>query len=127
MSPGHASSEEIYFTISQIYDNLVNEKPETGGIIGYLNISARIIRKGISDSAPFCIYETPSDFIKSGEYLRPSHADIVWSKNSDLEPEQSIVSKKNLRQLFKAHGEFVIWNNHNASKYFEFLPKTLKK
>ena len=126
ISEGYASHKEIIETVEQVYQNLVIEK-KCGGLFGHIDISVGIVRNAFEDCRKFCIYETPSGPIKLGKFSRPSHADIVWSKNFNKYHELYIESKSDFYRLLKSQGTIVFWNDLETSEYSRFLPKKIKQ
>ena len=123
---GYASCEEIIMSAEIVYQNLIKDK-ESGGLFGHLDISVGTIRNAFEDSCKFCVYETPSGPIGSGEYSRPSHADIVWSKNICLYPELYKESKTEFYKLLKYQGTIIFWDDLENCEYSKFLPKKIKE
>ena len=127
VSPGHVTSTEFLISIKKVYESLVADDPEYGGVFGSLTIQASFIRNAINGGNPFCIYDTPSDKIRRGRFLRPSHADIVWSKNIDKASlGNSRNSRETLQKTLQYYGKIDVWRE-KTSEYLRFLPQKIKE
>ena len=70
---GRATKEEILITARILWENAINQQPDTGGIYGLLQFTCSNVR-GVSVEAEirdYCVYDTP--VLHEG---RPSHSDI---------------------------------------------------
>ena len=124
---GYATPTELTATIKQLHKNLSTTRPNSGGVYGSLSIKASIIRYALDKSRSFCIYETPSDQVRKGKFARPSHADIVWSRNHKIALKRDrIESISTLQRIFQDFGEIEIWSCLETSEYSRFLPKKIK-
>ena len=124
VSSGHAKQSELLYTIENLYEILSNN--ESGGVIGVLKIKAFHVREAVNNGAPFCIYDTPADPDGTGNFRRPSHADIIWSESFDLAPKnESKVSREALCLAFRNYGEIEIWNDIDNNINSKFLPKKI--
>ena len=124
---GYATTTELTATIKQLHKNLSTNRPRTGGVYGRLSIKASTVRNALRKSQSFCIYETPSDKVQSGKFLRPSHADLVWSRNFEISMEKHrIESGTALQRIFVDYGEIEVWSNMEKSIYSRFLPQVIK-
>ena len=125
VNEGFATRQEIISTIDLIYKGLIKDK-ECGGLFGHLDISVEIVRNAFEDCRKFCIYETPSNPIEGG-FERPSHADIVWSKDFSIHKELSLKCRRDFQKLLKNDGDIEFWNVPEYHEFQKFLPKKIKK
>ena len=126
ISEGFANQGEIISSAELVYQSLIKDK-ESGGLFGHLDISVGIVRNAFEDCRKFCIYEPPSGPINPGEFSRPSHADIVWSKNFCKNHVLYLESKSDFYRLLKSQGVIVFWNDLKNCEFSKFLPKKIKE
>ena len=92
-------------------------------------IEIRQISKTI---VPFCVYETPLES-NGGKFKRPSHVDIVWANNSDVDEVNKSICEILLYNLIKDKDTLEIWVERKKGKficnsqYKSFLPKKIRQ
>ena len=118
-----ASEDEENVWVNEIYNSLIRNHPNSGGIYGSIDISAGEIRDHSLAIGSFCIHETPLGIKENGNYLQPSHADIVWSNSKLDSVEDEVVIRDQLYNVMKNKGKITPWSNTLEYKFSKYLPR----
>ena len=120
-----ASEDEEKVWVYEIYSRLIRNHPNSGGIYGSIDISAGEIRDHSLGIGSFCIHETPLGVEENGNYLQPSHADIVWSNSKLDSVEDEIVIRDQLYNVLKNKGKITSWSKTHKNKFSKYLPRVI--
>ena len=87
----HARKSEMEYTACSLSRIQKKSNNNAGGVIGVVDFPIRSIRKCPNGCTHLCAYETPLEFDNEGNYLKPSHGDLVNSKSgmSDVDKNAS--------------------------------------
>ena len=121
-----ATEVEILAWVNGIYNSLIKNRPNSGGIFGSIDISATTIRNYPLENGTFCIHETPLDMNQGEIYQRPSHADIVWSNSKFESDNDAITIKTSLFNVLKNKGFITSWSNYKDFQFSKYLPKVIR-
>lgn len=75
----HAAPSEIEYSASILFAYQSGRDPVHGGILSVVDFPVAAVREDADAVSLMCVLETPLERQASGEFLRPSHGDVVNS------------------------------------------------
>lgn len=99
--------------------------PIHGGIMGVMDFPVAAVRHSDGDHPAMCVLETPLDRLKTGEFQRPSHCDVVNSvpKSEDVD---ELAARRIIYNQILEQGKLTNAEHVEDADLEQFLPRAVK-
>ena len=116
-----ASKGELEIAAKILFDGKVEKDGEYGGVLGVMDFPVSCVRVSPDGTPPFCVFDTPLDRIKRGEFRRPSHCDVANSQPFENN-EDKVAARRIMFNQIKAAGNMTRAEDVQDCDISQFLP-----
>ncbi len=121
----HADQEELEYTASKLHAFQFEKSEKFGGVLAVMDFPVEAVRDSEDAEARMCVLETPLDCDASGKFLRPSHADVVYSR-SGIPDELKKAKREVIYNQIVQKGRQLNAEDVRDCNLAQFLPQVIK-
>lgn len=121
----NADRTELEYTASLLHAFQVKKSGDFGGVLAVIDFPVEAVRDCEDQDAKMCVLETPLERDISGKFLRPSHADVVYSY-SNIPDEVKKAKRDVIYNQIIEQGTQLKAEDVTECDLAQFLPKVIK-